>query len=123
MKLYYFSEMPHHEYPDEEGANYPSLRLGARWGVCRREHHQCDCGYAASRADLSSHGYRPGFYIRKGPLLICPERRDSILHRARGGGLSRDARVGRGFELAGEHNIANRNPLPRRRCKEVLCLQ
>src|SRR4029077_4972693 len=27
MKLYYFSEMPHHEYPDEEGAHYPSLRL------------------------------------------------------------------------------------------------
>ena len=27
MKLYYFSEMPHHEYPDEEGAKYPSLRL------------------------------------------------------------------------------------------------
>ena len=27
MKLYYFSEMPHHEYPDEEGASYPSLRL------------------------------------------------------------------------------------------------
>ena len=25
MKLYYFSEMPHHEYPDEEGAHYPSL--------------------------------------------------------------------------------------------------
>jgi len=28
MKLYYFSEMPHHEYPDEEGEKYPSLRLG-----------------------------------------------------------------------------------------------
>jgi hypothetical protein len=27
MKLYYFSEMPHHEYPDEEGVHYPSLRL------------------------------------------------------------------------------------------------
>src|SRR6184192_4988002 len=27
MKLYYFSEMPHHEYPDEEGGKYPSLRL------------------------------------------------------------------------------------------------
>jgi alkanesulfonate monooxygenase SsuD/methylene tetrahydromethanopterin reductase-like flavin-dependent oxidoreductase (luciferase family) len=27
MKLYYFSEMPHHEYPDEEGDKYPSLRL------------------------------------------------------------------------------------------------
>ena len=27
MKLYYFSEMPHHEFPDEEGAKYPSLRL------------------------------------------------------------------------------------------------
>ena len=27
MKLYYFSEMPHHEYPDEEGAKFPSLRL------------------------------------------------------------------------------------------------
>ena len=27
MKLYYFSEMPHHEFPDEEGARYPSLRL------------------------------------------------------------------------------------------------
>jgi alkanesulfonate monooxygenase SsuD/methylene tetrahydromethanopterin reductase-like flavin-dependent oxidoreductase (luciferase family) len=27
VKLYYFSEMPHHEYPDEEGAKYPSLRL------------------------------------------------------------------------------------------------
>src|SRR2546421_10645606 len=28
MKLYYFSEMPHHEYPDAEGEKYPSLRLG-----------------------------------------------------------------------------------------------
>ena len=27
MKLYYFSEMPHHEYPDAEGEKYPSLRL------------------------------------------------------------------------------------------------
>src|SRR4029434_1836061 len=31
MKLYYFSEMPHHEVPDagrdEEDAKYPSLRL------------------------------------------------------------------------------------------------
>jgi len=27
MKLYYFSEMPHHEYADEEGDRYPSLRL------------------------------------------------------------------------------------------------
>ena len=27
MKLYYFSEMPHHEFPDEEGLKYPSLRL------------------------------------------------------------------------------------------------
>src|SRR5262245_40288492 len=27
MKLYYFSEMPHHEYPDAEGDKYPSLRL------------------------------------------------------------------------------------------------
>ncbi|HXJ82270.1 MAG TPA: LLM class flavin-dependent oxidoreductase [Candidatus Methylomirabilis sp.] len=27
MKLYYFSEMPHHEYADEEGEKYPSLRL------------------------------------------------------------------------------------------------
>ena len=27
MKLYYFSEMPHHEYPDAEGDRYPSLRL------------------------------------------------------------------------------------------------
>ena len=27
MKLYYFSEMPHHEYPDEESEKYPSLRL------------------------------------------------------------------------------------------------
>ena len=29
MKLYYFSEMPHHEYPDEEGDKYPSLIV---WG-------------------------------------------------------------------------------------------
>jgi alkanesulfonate monooxygenase SsuD/methylene tetrahydromethanopterin reductase-like flavin-dependent oxidoreductase (luciferase family) len=27
VKLYYFSEMPHHEFPDEEGEKYPSLRL------------------------------------------------------------------------------------------------
>jgi alkanesulfonate monooxygenase SsuD/methylene tetrahydromethanopterin reductase-like flavin-dependent oxidoreductase (luciferase family) len=27
MKLYYFSEMPHHEFPDAEGDKYPSLRL------------------------------------------------------------------------------------------------
>jgi len=27
MKLYYFSEMPHHEFPDGEGEKYPSLRL------------------------------------------------------------------------------------------------
>ena len=27
MKLYYFSEMPHHEFPDAEGDQYPSLRL------------------------------------------------------------------------------------------------
>jgi len=27
VKLYYFSEMPHHEFPDEEGLKYPSLRL------------------------------------------------------------------------------------------------
>jgi hypothetical protein len=27
MKLYYFSEMPHHEFPDEEGLKHPSLRL------------------------------------------------------------------------------------------------
>jgi alkanesulfonate monooxygenase SsuD/methylene tetrahydromethanopterin reductase-like flavin-dependent oxidoreductase (luciferase family) len=27
MKLYYFSEMPHHEYPDAEGDKYPALRL------------------------------------------------------------------------------------------------
>src|SRR5262249_16911781 len=27
VKLYYFSEMPHHEYPDEEGSKFPSLRL------------------------------------------------------------------------------------------------
>jgi alkanesulfonate monooxygenase SsuD/methylene tetrahydromethanopterin reductase-like flavin-dependent oxidoreductase (luciferase family) len=27
MKLYYFSEFPHHEYPDAEGDKFPSLRL------------------------------------------------------------------------------------------------
>jgi alkanesulfonate monooxygenase SsuD/methylene tetrahydromethanopterin reductase-like flavin-dependent oxidoreductase (luciferase family) len=27
MKLYYFSEMPHHEFDDAEGDKYPSLRL------------------------------------------------------------------------------------------------
>ena len=27
MKVYYFSEFPYHEYPDEEGYKYPSLRL------------------------------------------------------------------------------------------------
>ena len=27
MKVYYFSEFPYHEYPDEEGRKYPSLRL------------------------------------------------------------------------------------------------
>ena len=27
MKIYYFSEFPYHEYPDEEGEKYPSLRL------------------------------------------------------------------------------------------------
>jgi alkanesulfonate monooxygenase SsuD/methylene tetrahydromethanopterin reductase-like flavin-dependent oxidoreductase (luciferase family) len=27
VKLYYFSEMPHHEFPDAEGDKYPSLRL------------------------------------------------------------------------------------------------
>jgi alkanesulfonate monooxygenase SsuD/methylene tetrahydromethanopterin reductase-like flavin-dependent oxidoreductase (luciferase family) len=27
MKLYYFSEMPHHEYPDEAVEQYPSMRL------------------------------------------------------------------------------------------------
>jgi len=27
VKLHYFSEMPHHEYPDAEGDKYPSLRL------------------------------------------------------------------------------------------------
>ena len=27
MKVYYFSEFPYHEYPDEEGEKYPSLRL------------------------------------------------------------------------------------------------
>ena len=27
MKVYYFSEFPYHEYPDEEAEKYPSLRL------------------------------------------------------------------------------------------------
>ena len=27
MKIYYFSEFPYHEYPDDEGEKYPSLRL------------------------------------------------------------------------------------------------
>ena len=27
MKVYYFSEFPYHEYPDEEGDKFPSLRL------------------------------------------------------------------------------------------------
>ena len=27
MKVYYFSEFPYHEYPDEDGEKYPSLRL------------------------------------------------------------------------------------------------
>jgi alkanesulfonate monooxygenase SsuD/methylene tetrahydromethanopterin reductase-like flavin-dependent oxidoreductase (luciferase family) len=27
MQVYYFSEFPYHEYPDEEGERYPSLRL------------------------------------------------------------------------------------------------
>lgn len=27
MKVYYFSEFPYHEYSDDEGATYPSLRL------------------------------------------------------------------------------------------------
>jgi alkanesulfonate monooxygenase SsuD/methylene tetrahydromethanopterin reductase-like flavin-dependent oxidoreductase (luciferase family) len=27
MKLYYFSEMPHHEFPDGEDEKYPSMRL------------------------------------------------------------------------------------------------
>src|SRR5262249_11515544 len=27
MQVYYFSEFPYHEYPDEAGARYPSLRL------------------------------------------------------------------------------------------------
>jgi alkanesulfonate monooxygenase SsuD/methylene tetrahydromethanopterin reductase-like flavin-dependent oxidoreductase (luciferase family) len=27
MKVYYFSEFPYHEYPDDEGEKYPSLRL------------------------------------------------------------------------------------------------
>ena len=27
MQVYYFTELPYHEYPDEEGAKYPSLRL------------------------------------------------------------------------------------------------
>ena len=38
MKLNYFSEMPHHEYPDEEGGKYPSLRLAFpnRFSIARR---------------------------------------------------------------------------------------
>ena len=27
MKVYYFSEFPYHEYPEEEAEKYPSLRL------------------------------------------------------------------------------------------------
>ena len=27
MKVYYFSEFPYHEYPDEAGEKYPSLRF------------------------------------------------------------------------------------------------
>ena len=27
MQVYYVTELPYHEYPDEEGAKYPSLRL------------------------------------------------------------------------------------------------
>ena len=27
MKVYYFSQFPYQEYPDEEGEKYPSLRL------------------------------------------------------------------------------------------------
>ena len=27
MQVYYFTELPYHEYPDAEGAKYPSLRL------------------------------------------------------------------------------------------------
>ena len=27
MKVYYFSECPYHEYPDEQGVKFPSLRL------------------------------------------------------------------------------------------------
>src|SRR5215831_11433544 len=27
MQVYYFTELPYHEYPEEEGAKYPSLRL------------------------------------------------------------------------------------------------
>ena len=27
MKLYWFSEMPHHEFPEGEDEKYPSMRL------------------------------------------------------------------------------------------------
>ena len=27
MKVYYFSELPYHEYPNDEGEKYASLRL------------------------------------------------------------------------------------------------
>ena len=27
MKVYYFSEFPYHEYPDDESLKYPSIRL------------------------------------------------------------------------------------------------
>lgn len=27
MQVYYFTELPYHEYPDADGAKYPSLRL------------------------------------------------------------------------------------------------
>ena len=27
MKVYYFSEFPYHEYPDEEAEKHPSIRL------------------------------------------------------------------------------------------------
>ena len=27
MQVYYFTELPYHEYNDEDGAKYPSLRL------------------------------------------------------------------------------------------------
>ena len=27
MKVYYFSEFPYHEYPDEEADKHPSIRL------------------------------------------------------------------------------------------------